>query len=348
MNASEIPRDLFPGITKLYLQYNELITIPKYALDGFEKLQVLDIGSNHLSSLHNESFCGLKSLVNLSLAVNEIKSLPRGSFACAEKLESIDLSRNDISVLHPQWFDGSHRLSTLTFYQSNIHDIKNIPWNATNLQTLILKNNNLHSVNKKKFVGLKNLKFLDFSMNKFLDISVDAFDETCSLEKIIMQNLDKFTMTGLFRNMHQLVILDMSYLHSRLKFTSCCQFSQTLALRTLDLSRTKIKAEDLVQFESNRSLFSGLVSLHTLQLQKNLFNDFHLVPNAFTPLWNLHKLDLFDCRIYQIDSGIFRNLTSLSSSSSSVYFTSNKNLQHYNIQNTIIQNAIYIEYNKNK
>ena len=36
------------------------------------------------------------------------------------------------------------------------------------------------------------------------------------------------------------------------------------------------------------------------------------------------------------------------SSSSSVYFTSNKNLQHYNIQNTIIQNAIYIEYNKNK
>ncbi|XP_030847499.1 toll-like receptor 13 [Strongylocentrotus purpuratus] len=311
MNTSEKPRDLFPGITKLYLSRNELISIPKYALDGFEKLQVLDIGFNHLSSLHNESFCGLKSLVNLILAANKIKSLPRGSFACAEKLESIDLSHNDISVLDPQWFDGSHRLSTLTFYQSNIDDIKNIPWNATNLQTLILKNNDLHSVNKKKFVGLKNLKFLDFSMNKFLDISVDAFEETCSLEKIIMQNLDKFTMTGLFRNMHQLVFLDMSYLHSRLKVTSCCQFSYTSALRTLDLSRTKIKAEDLVQFESNRSLFSGLVSLHTLQLQKNFFNDFHLVPNAFTPLWNLRKLNLTGCHIQQIDLGVFRNLTSL-------------------------------------
>ena len=311
MNTSEIPRDLFPGIIKLYLSYNELITIPKYALDGFEKLQVLDIGFNHVASLHNESFCGLKSLVNLRLAVNKIKSLPRGSFACAENLESIDLSRNDISVLDPQWFDGSHRLSTLAFHQSNINDIKNIPWNATNLQTLIFKNNNLHSVNKKKFVGLNNLKCLDFSMNNFLNISVDAFEETCSLEKIIMRNLDKFTMTGLFRNMHQLVILDMSHLHSRLKVTSCCQFSYTSALRTLDLSRTKIKAEDLVQFESNRSLFSGLVSLHTLKLQENLFDDFHHVPNAFTTLWNLHELYLFDCRIQQIDSRIFRNLTSL-------------------------------------
>ena len=54
-----------------------MLTIPKYALDGFEKLQVLDIGLNHLASLHNESFCGLNSLVNLKLEVNKIKTLPR-------------------------------------------------------------------------------------------------------------------------------------------------------------------------------------------------------------------------------------------------------------------------------
>ena len=311
MNISEIPRNLFPCIIELYLQYNELITIPKYALDGFEKLQELDIGSNHLYNLHNESFCGLKSLVHLGLAVNQIKSLPRGSFACAEKLESIDLSRNDISVLDPQWFDGSHSLSTLTFYQNNIREIKTISWNATNLQTLILIDNNIRFVNNTTFVGLNNLKNVDFSINKYLHFSVDAFEETSSLKKIIMQDLAKFTMTGSFRNMHQLVFLDMSFLHSRLEITSCGQFSHTSALRTLDLSRTKIKAEDLVQFKSNRSLFSGLVSLHTLKLQHNLFYDFNQVPNAFTTLWNLHELDLFDCRIQQIHSGIFRNLTSL-------------------------------------
>ncbi|XP_030847500.1 slit homolog 2 protein-like [Strongylocentrotus purpuratus] len=311
MNTSEIPRDLFPGIIKIYLQYNKLITIPKYALDGFEKLQVLDIGFNHLASLHNESFCGLKSLVNLSLGHNEIKSLPRGSFACAEKLESIDLSRNDISVLDPQWFDGSHRLSTLTFYQSKIDDIKTIPWNVTNLQTLILANNNLNSVNRNTFVGLRNLKCIDFTMNYPLTISVDAFEENISLEKIIMQNLAKFTMTGSFRNMHQLVFLDMSYLHTRLEITSDGQFSHTSALRTLILSQTKIIAEDLVHSKSNRSLFSGLVSLYTLELQHNSFYDFRQVPNAFITLWNLRELDLTDCRILIIDSRIFRNLTSL-------------------------------------
>eukprot|EP00057_Strongylocentrotus_purpuratus_P016049 XP_011670523.1 PREDICTED: protein slit-like [Strongylocentrotus purpuratus] len=311
MNTSEIPRDLFPGIIELYLQYNKLITIPKYALDGFQKLQVLDIGFNNLASLHNESFCGLKSLVNLNLGHNEIKSLPRGSFACAEKLESIDLSRNDIAVLDPQWFDGSHRLSTLTFYRSNINEIKTIPWNVTNLQTLILIDNKLNFVTKNTFVGLKNLKFLDFSMNNPLEISVDAFEETVSLKKIIMQNLAKFTMTGSFRNMHQLTFLDMSYLHSRLEVTSWDQFSHTWALRTLNLSKTKIIAEDLVHSKSNRSLFSGLVSLYTLELQHNSFHDFQKVPNAFITLWNLRELDLTSCRIQIIDSRIFRNLTSL-------------------------------------
>eukprot|EP00057_Strongylocentrotus_purpuratus_P006342 XP_011660816.1 PREDICTED: leucine-rich glioma-inactivated protein 1-like [Strongylocentrotus purpuratus] len=120
MNTSEIPRDLFPGIIKLYLQYNELITIPKYALDGFEKLQVLDIGNNQLSSLHNESFCGLKSLVNLGLADNNIKSLPRGSFACAEKLKSIDLSCNDISQL----FSGTPSLQNLYLQNNKISTIE--------------------------------------------------------------------------------------------------------------------------------------------------------------------------------------------------------------------------------
>ncbi|XP_030846865.1 slit homolog 1 protein-like [Strongylocentrotus purpuratus] len=245
-----------------------------YALDGFEKLQVLDIGRNQLSSLYNGSFCGLKSLIDLNLSVNKI--------------------------------------TTLRLYQSNIHEIKTVPWNATNLQTLNLANNNLISVNRNTFVGLRNLKFLDLSRNHNpLDISVDAFEETSSLEKIIMKDLVKFTMTGSFRNMHQLVFLDMSYLSSRLEITSHDQFSHTSALRILNLSRTKIKAEDLVQLQSNRPLFSGLVSLRTLKLPLNLFDDFHHVPNAFTTLWNLHELDLTDCQITQIDSGIFRNLTSL-------------------------------------
>ena len=230
----------------------------------------------------------------------------------AEKLERIDLSRNEFAVLDPQWFDGSHRLNTLRFYQSNIHEIKTIPWDATNLQTLMLAKNNLNSVNRNMFLGLKNLKFLDFTRNyNPLDISVDAFEETSSLEKVIMNNLVKFTMTGSFRNMQQLVLLDMSYLHSRLEISSLGQFTYTSALRTLNLSRTYIKAKDLVQLTSNTSLFSGLVSLHTLNLQHNLFNDFHKAPNAFTTLWSLRELYLTNCRIQQIDSEIFRNLTSL-------------------------------------
>eukprot|EP00057_Strongylocentrotus_purpuratus_P021347 XP_011675821.1 PREDICTED: toll-like receptor 3 [Strongylocentrotus purpuratus] len=209
---------------------------------GKTHADVLDIGRNQLSSLYNGSFCGLKSLIDLNLSVNKITSLPRGSFACAEKLESINLSLNDIAVLDPQWFDGNHCLSTLRLYQSNIHEIKTVPWNATNLQTLNLANNNLISVNRNTFVGLRNLKFLDLSRNHNpLDISVDAFEETSSLEKIIMKDLVKFTMTA-FQDLQKLRNLNLA--SNYITVIEKQLFSRTSSLQYLYLQNNQISTID--------------------------------------------------------------------------------------------------------
>ena len=109
--------------------------------------------------------------------------------------------------------------------------------------------------------------------------------------------------------MQHLLNLDISY--SPLKIASIDQFTNTSALRVLNMSGTHLKAEDLVDIQTGTSLFSGLVSLRTLNLRHNLLETLHILPGIFTPLGSLLELDLTSCRIRQVSSGTFANLTAL-------------------------------------
>ena len=309
-NISSMQKENVPLIKELYLDYNILNEIPGYALRGFEKLQVLNLQGNRISSINNESFCGLHSLVYLSLSWNKISSLPRSPFACVSNLQKIDLSRNYLATLDPKWFDISLFLRSLAIDQSGIRSILVGPWKATNLETLVLTNNDLYSLYDDTFNGLSNLKALNLSgnANRFR-MSEDALILVGSLEFLDMSNLKQFTLKGSFRNIQHLLYLDMSY--SQLKISSNDQFTNTSALRVLNMSASHLKAEDLVDIQTGTSLFSGLVSLQTLKLQKNSLDNLHDLPGIFTPLGSLVELDLTSCHIRQFASGTFANLTIL-------------------------------------
>eukprot|EP00057_Strongylocentrotus_purpuratus_P019488 XP_011673962.1 PREDICTED: neuropeptide Y receptor type 2-like [Strongylocentrotus purpuratus] len=195
-----------------------------------------------------QSFCGLKSLVNLGLSVNKIKSLPRGSFACAEKLESINLSLNDIAVLDPQWFDGSHRLSTLTFYKSNIHEIKILPWNATNLQTLNLAYNNLNSVNrlieKELFSRIPSLKYLSLQNNQISTIDPFTLIPT-SLNVLIIAN-NPFTCTCQLEWFRELLDKMNTTIYQRMEDT---WFMTKLRMAVEHMNDTKLEKVILIFLE---------------------------------------------------------------------------------------------------
>ena len=310
VNISSMQKENVPLIKELDLNYNILIDIPGYALRGFEKLQVLNLEGNRISGINNESFCGLHSLGDLGLSWNRIKSLPRAAFACASNLQKIDLSFNNLATLDPQWFDGSRFLQSLILHQSGIDRIMVGPWKATNLHTLVLTKNNLYSIYRDTITGLVNLKTLDVSGNfNNFRMSEDALTPVGSLEFLIMTDLGKFTMKGSFRNMQHLLHLDISY--SPLEISSIDQFTNTSALKVLNMSGTHLKAEDLVDIQTGTSLFSGLVSLRTLKLRHNPLNTLHALPGIFTPLASLVELDLTSCRIRQIASGTFANLTTL-------------------------------------
>ncbi|XP_030839389.1 uncharacterized protein LOC115923186 [Strongylocentrotus purpuratus] len=198
VNTTLVQKGNVPLIKELTLNFNILSNIPRYALRGFEKLQVLNLQGNRISSINNESFCGLHALVDLSLFYNKINSLPRASFACASNLTNIDLSHNNLATLDPRWFDGSLYLRSLVIDQSAIRRITVGPWKTTNLQTLVLKNNDLHSLSHNTFNGLANLKTLDVSGNfNLFQMSKAALTSVGSLESLVMTDLRQFTMKAI-------------------------------------------------------------------------------------------------------------------------------------------------------
>ncbi|XP_030838807.1 slit homolog 2 protein-like [Strongylocentrotus purpuratus] len=309
-NISSMRKENVPLIKDLKLDLNILKHIPGFALRGLEKLQVLSLGGNRISNINNESFCGLHALVNINLYGNRIQSLPRASFACASNLKKIDLSRNNLVTLNPQWFDGSLFLRSLVIDQSGIRSITFRPWEVTNLQTLVLTKNFIKTLYHETFTGLENLKALNLSGNaKRLRILGDALTSVGSLELFDMSHSNEFTMKGSFKNMQNLLNLDISY--SPLKISSIDQFTNTHALRVLNMSRSNLKVKDLVDLKTGTSLFSGLVSLRILKLRQNSLNTTHALPGIFTPLRNLVELDLTSCCIKQVASRTFANLTTL-------------------------------------
>eukprot|EP00057_Strongylocentrotus_purpuratus_P011242 XP_011665716.1 PREDICTED: chondroadherin-like [Strongylocentrotus purpuratus] len=297
-------------------------------------LRSLKVSHNNISmlldkSLHIESFCGLKSLVNLGLAVNEIKSLPRGSFACAKNIEIINLSHNDIAVLDPQWFDGSYRLSTLTFYKSNIHEIKNIPWNLA----IIGFQEIIENQGPEDYEYQLNLMFREDDewwitdcMKPFLQERMPHLEHIVPNAFITLWNLRELDLTDcrihiidsrIFRNLTSLTVLSLRF--NSIKIIPEKAFQDLHNLRTLRLNSNSISVIEKQLFSRTPSLLC--LYLHDNQISK--IDPFTLIPTSLKVLiiannpftctcqlaWFREWLDKVNTTIYQ------RNETRCSSTS---------------------------------
>ncbi len=79
------------GLTKLYLDFNEITTLPADIFSGLSALETLKLDNNQLSTLPTGIFSGLTSLTTLNLSNNPLPaSLPGSLFA--------DVPRNAITL----------------------------------------------------------------------------------------------------------------------------------------------------------------------------------------------------------------------------------------------------------
>ncbi|GFO26548.1 insulin-like growth factor binding protein, acid labile subunit [Plakobranchus ocellatus] len=141
-HLTRIPK-LPPHAAQVYLQGNNISSVPCRSFDRLKFLEILDLSRNTLDSLAGCSFSKLTSLQHLRLSLCHLSNLPAGVFDSLQSLIDLDLSLNNISHIGRGLFAHTAKLKTLNLY-----------------------GNALTKLGNGTFAGLDSLNFLTLQSNK--------------------------------------------------------------------------------------------------------------------------------------------------------------------------------------
>ena len=175
-----------------------LLKIPceKITRKDLAAVNYLDLGAEHIKSLHPTDFDGLSNLEKLSLAGNELRRIPENAFDYAPNLKYLSLENNQLIELHTSSLNGLQRTLELL----DVSDMKrNAPLILEGFTALksLHANQYLHDAARK--LSLKNLpvlKELYLFLNRLSDFDFGLFDLP-QLEKLYLDGNDFRQIDGL-------------------------------------------------------------------------------------------------------------------------------------------------------
>ncbi|CAM9883869.1 unnamed protein product [Ectocarpus fasciculatus] len=111
-------------IISLYLNRNNLATLPEGSFGGLTTLEFLFLSRNELTTLPEGIFGDLVALQVLSLSMNELTTLPEGIFGDLVALQILYLYDNNLTTLPEEIFQG---LSNLTMLRLDGNSLECLP-----------------------------------------------------------------------------------------------------------------------------------------------------------------------------------------------------------------------------
>lgn len=108
-----------PSLEELNLSSNHIPLIINETFNNLPKLSDLDLSQNEIIELNPKMFSSLAELKKLSLQSNQILEVPARLFDGNFKLESINLSGNKINSIDPQVFSTLSRLKTVNLDENS-------------------------------------------------------------------------------------------------------------------------------------------------------------------------------------------------------------------------------------
>ena len=139
-----------PQLTWLYLDHNQLTSLPAYNqsyLLGFTGLQELSVTSNKINIIAENVFSGLHQLLRLYLSDNRIQTIADGAFRQVRQLQILTLYNNRLTKVVATWFDKLYSLKYLYLHNNLISSFEpdTFLWSETLLK-LYLHNNRITSM----------------------------------------------------------------------------------------------------------------------------------------------------------------------------------------------------------
>lgn len=181
------------GLWKLQINNNLLTDLPPNALTGLEKtLSILDLGENELVRVPKEAIQNLEKLYNLNLAGNHISFLQNDDIRSVGKtLKVLDLSDNAIIHINNDAFRNMMSLEVLNLASNSIMTVDEMTFQSSmlNLRLINLMGNQLHQIPLNALTNLRNLKTVNLNDNLISTISEGREIRTrINLEQLQLEN----------------------------------------------------------------------------------------------------------------------------------------------------------------
>ncbi|XP_022241880.1 insulin-like growth factor-binding protein complex acid labile subunit [Limulus polyphemus] len=301
---------VYHSLEYLDMTSNQLVALGRNNFRLQEKLHILLLGHNMISTLYCSTFDGLKGLRILKLTGNFIRELPDGIFVELVSLEVLDLSENSIDTISKDAFVGlgnlkilllkdnklghvpSSSFGTLSHVLSIDLDLNNFPIlpedsfvNLANLEKLSLGSCGIRKIHKSAFKGLKNLLYLILQDNLLDSIPTEAF---LYLRKLLELNLGQNYMKAIvsksfnsLSNIQTITINSAPFLE-RIESEA---FLPNIRLQNIIFNHNK-KLSYI-----DRNAFSSFTLLRAVSLRGNNFQTFS---EDVLPWSDLERFDLRD------------------------------------------------------
>ncbi|XP_067132388.1 carboxypeptidase N subunit 2-like [Centruroides vittatus] len=345
--------EIYDGKKKVVCDQGNMYKIPTPLMDKDIEILIITAPAGFPNMLTiGRIFMDFEYLEEIHITHSHVPAIGDSSFWPGKRLRLLNLSHNNISILRDSDFNGLNNLQILNLSDNNIQ-VSEIPSalfrHLTNLTTLLLARNKLHSLVPRFFYLLSNLKYLDLSGNPLTDLDVDIMKDIGHLTILKLANCQLSKLHSMFyQQVPKLQELDLR--SNLMTSISPEEFRHVRNLRILYLQRNVLKSLkektfdkhsfdylDLSgnQIESISSCAFCNASVYHLDLSSNHLTSLHphtLVPFsnslqyldlsynhvpiedlslALRPLLKLRKLYLMGMQLNELTSDAFINLEQL-------------------------------------
>ena len=226
-------------------------------------LEGLDLSGNQVTSMSNEAFMDLESLLELDVSANGLTALP--AINGLTTLTYFDVSGNALTEL-----SGISTLTKLTHFDVSNNELTGLPSvaNLTNLTNLDASGNSLTAF--PSLTGLTALTRLDLSENEIGELPLNAFANLSDLEIIRLDdnNLEMLP-EGIFIGLESLntLWLDKNPEEDSSNFTLTLTPEQT---EEPELFMIKVEEGAPAELTAQASLEGGTLSSQTVRIVKGM------------------------------------------------------------------------------
>ncbi|XP_072324644.1 uncharacterized protein [Scyliorhinus torazame] len=174
-----------PQLDTLFLNDNQLKTLPETGFDQLFLLEVLDLSNNDLRSLPSRFFNNHRKLTDLRLDGNRLKNLTATSFPRLDDLQYLTISGNGIINFPPQLFGNLTKLLKLDLSNNSLTFLpNNFLSNLAALQVLKLSDNFIDKLAAGIFKYNPKLLYLHLDSNNLSTLPV--FEGLQQLEELTL------------------------------------------------------------------------------------------------------------------------------------------------------------------